>query len=527
MSAVLGLTSTLTHLYPRDRLAEPLPRPELIVGLVGALGTDMSAVSQALDRGFSLVGYSTLHVRLSRLLEQFSAWKPTEEGEFGRLSHAIELGDQVRESAQRGDALALLGITAIRKHRSVMQRAPGDQALLASTAFVIRSLKHPDEVQTLRGIYGSRFILLGAYASRKARVLNTARRIAESLNSTDIDSQRDKAERLVHIDQEESGRPLGQRLRDTYPLADVFVDTSHPQQMDEATERFMRLFFAHPFVTPSRDEYGMFHAKAAALRSAALGRQVGAVIATQEGEVVAVGTNEVPKAGGGLYWDGDDGDARDFQLGEDSIDSYKKRMLCEVLDHLKKEALLVEGQPDAQELATRLLAKKGALPGLRGAQFMNVLEYGRVVHAEMAAIVEAARRGTSVKGCVLYTTTFPCHNCARHIVAAGISRVVYIEPYPKSLASQLHMDALDVEGDTSKGARVALESFVGISPSRYLQFFDMPKRKEESGKICIWRPLEAFPRGVDAADGTYPQKELIAIGAYSPRDSRFEKEVQG
>ncbi|MDN3612645.1 hypothetical protein QWZ16_23945 [Vibrio ostreicida] len=26
---------------------------------------------------------------------------------------------------------------------------------------------------------------------------------------------------------------------------------------------------------------------------------------------------------------------------------------------------------------------------------------------------------------------FPCHNCAKHIVASGIKRVVYVEPYPK------------------------------------------------------------------------------------------------
>lgn len=40
-------------------------------------------------------------------------------------------------------------------------------------------------------------------------------------------------------------------------------------------------------------------------------------------------------------------------------------------------------------------------------------------------------------------TTFPCHYCARHIVAAGIYEVQYIEPYPKSKALQLHADAIE------------------------------------------------------------------------------------
>ena len=71
---------------------------------------------------------------------------------------------------------------------------------------------------------------------------------------------------------------------------------------------------------------------------------------------------------------------------------------------------------------------------------MDLIEFSRTVHAEMAAIVDAARRGVSVQDCNLYTTTFPCHECAKHIVAAGIRRVVYIEPYPKSQALSLHLN---------------------------------------------------------------------------------------
>jgi deoxycytidylate deaminase len=44
---------------------------------------------------------------------------------------------------------------------------------------------------------------------------------------------------------------------------------------------------------------------------------------------------------------------------------------------------------------------------LKDAQLMNVLEFGRVVHAEMSAITDAARRGLSVQNATLYCTTFP------------------------------------------------------------------------------------------------------------------------
>jgi deoxycytidylate deaminase len=54
----------------------------------------------------------------------------------------------------------------------------------------------------------------------------------------------------------------------------------------------------------------------------------------------------------------------------------------------------------------------------------DLIEYSRSVHAEMDAIVSLARiGGTGLQDATLYTTTFPCHNCARHIVASGIMKV--------------------------------------------------------------------------------------------------------
>src|SRR5207249_8162552 len=109
-------------------------------------------------------------------------------------------------------------------------------------------------------------------------------------------------------------------------------------------------------------------------------------------------------------------------------------------------------------------------PILAGTQVMRVVEYSRAVHAEMAAIVDAASRGIPIRGATLFTTTYPCHNCARHIIAAGIARVVYIEPYPKSLTSELHKDAM-VNDAVSQG-RVTFHAFMGLAPRRYMEFFE-------------------------------------------------------
>ena len=50
-------------------------------------------------------------------------------------------------------------------------------------------------------------------------------------------------------------------------------------------------------------------------------------------------------------------------------------------------------------------------------------------------------RGLVVNAVPRMFTTCPCHNCTRHIIAAGLSSVTYIEPYPKSRAADPHEDA--------------------------------------------------------------------------------------
>ena len=44
-----------------------------------------------------------------------------------------------------------------------------------------------------------------------------------------------------------------------------------------------------------------------------------------------------------------------------------------------------------------------------------------VTHAEYKAIVG----GPKVEGCTLYTTLYPCNVCAKVIIQAGITKVVY------------------------------------------------------------------------------------------------------
>lgn len=51
----------------------------------------------------------------------------------------------------------------------------------------------------------------------------------------------------------------------------------------------------------------------------------------------------------------------------------------------------------------------------------------RTIHAEMNAILQAARTGTSLDGTTCYTTHEPCLNCMKSLLTAGIKRVVFLK----------------------------------------------------------------------------------------------------
>lgn len=51
------------------------------------------------------------------------------------------------------------------------------------------------------------------------------------------------------------------------------------------------------------------------------------------------------------------------------------------------------------------------------------------IHAEINALIYCAREGISVKGSVCYVTHFPCLNCTKALIQAGISMIIYKEAY--------------------------------------------------------------------------------------------------
>lgn len=474
---------------------DALSGPELFFGLVGAVGTDLGPVVTALADALRTVAYTADEFRLSELLYEIDRWAGLPRRgvtpEDVRIDEHMEAGSEFREALQRGDALAAWALGAIRDERAEIT---GDEKKAAQRhAYILRQLKHPAEADLYRRLYGPSFILISAYSPRWHRVDALSGRIARSHHAYDAQPHRSQAEALVQKDEAEEGRPLGQNVSRVFPRADVFIDTTDTARMLASVQRFVELLFGNTLQTPTRDEFGMFQAQAARLRSADLGRQVGSAIATADGEVVALGTNDVPKAGGGLYWPEDDNDKRDLRLGEDPSRARLRALLADILQRLQKARWLTEARAEqtVDDLVNEALF--GREPIMEGAQFLSLMEFFRSVHAEQAALMDAAKRGVSVRGCTLYVTTFPCHECARLIVAAGIKRVVYIEPYPKSLVAAMYSDSIAVD-QAAVADRVIFEPFVGVAPVRYIDLFTATERKTAAGVVVRWDGRGKRPR---------------------------------
>lgn len=69
----------------------------------------------------------------------------------------------------------------------------------------------------------------------------------------------------------------------------------------------------------------------------------------------------------------------------------------------------------------------------------------RSLHAEQNALLQAASIGVPCEGATMYVTCQPCNTCAKMIINAGITRVIYEGDYPDPFSLELFRDAqLDV-----------------------------------------------------------------------------------
>ncbi|WP_404383191.1 anti-phage dCTP deaminase [Caenispirillum salinarum] len=487
----------------RARGVSPLAE-ELVIGLIGYAGSGCSSVADTLEAILVEMGYQPARVKLSNEIVKRSPGKPlvvpekgTEEG-IQKLKRARELqnlGDALRKN-HGNHAVAALAI------KEIVRIKKEDYPNKKKIAFILDSIKHSDEVDLLRRVYDRSFRLVAVHCERGRR---------EERLIGDLKSKRkyrgappEDVKDYLDRDEKDKDNDHGQQVRDAFFLADYFLDnnlkTEDGLRIAADLERFANLLLGRELVRPTVEETGMFYADAAALQSACLSRQVGASLQTPDGRIVASGANEVPKFGGGVYAEGDKNDHRCFKWDwESPSGTFNGCHNARLKDDLRRKIAEWMGKSFSNDLAEiflphtqdsmfahekeRLeLSKKIydffvrnpdnfiKMPGIR-----EIIEYSRSIHAEMNTLFNAARQGISPEGCTLYTTTFPCHNCARHLVTAGIKVVYYIEPFVKSLAKDLHHDAISTEtpkddAKKERGSMLVLP-FTGVGPRMYRDYF--------------------------------------------------------
>ncbi|MEQ9635790.1 MAG: anti-phage dCTP deaminase [Devosia marina] len=479
-------------------IEESTEYPELFFGLVGPIGVDMDAIASKLRAALIAVGYIPVDIRVTALMEQIVVDGAVDDSAdpLRRYKSRIDYANAVRKKCMNDAALAALAIQAIRNVRSVTHenngRTPPEGTALADLplfrhAYIIRQFKRKEEIDLLRQAYGRKFVQISANLSQLDRVKTLARKIATQNPNYDQKACEAFANALVDQDLDERAVDHGQRVGDVFHMGDVFVDARNEAAIERTTRRFIDALFGKNSVSPTIDEYGTYIAASAALRSLDTSRQVGAAIFSSQGEVVSLGTNEVPKAGGGTYWTDSNPPHRDFDEGHDANNTNKRRVLFDTVKRLF-DGGFIQSDKHINELFNDISTSAA----LDDALILDITEFGRMTHAEMNALTDSARLGRSTSGATLYCTTFPCHNCAKHIVAAGIKRVVFIEPYPKSKALELHYDSITLERD--EGTRVLFEHFSGISPRRYRDIFEKQKRRNSDGTLREWYENHPIPR---------------------------------
>jgi deoxycytidylate deaminase len=459
-----------------------IPFPELFFGFVAPIGVDLPPTIELFAEALHRFGYKVRIVKVTDIFDEIPkiSVKRTQTPLDERYKTYIKFGNAVRKKYGDNEILAALAIGWIFRSRKFNpDKTPEAEERVA---YIVHQFKRKEEVDLFRSVYGRLFFQISVYSSRKMRAESLSRKFADGAQDSDFDKYRGPAEDLIRIDENELEVAHGQRLRQVFHLADFIINKDSMGDEKTQIERFIELLFGNNARSPTKIEYGMYIAKSSSLRSLDLSRQVGAAIFSKEGEIISMGCNEVPKGGGGTYWSDEKWDDRDYKRKEDPNEKIKHQNVVELLSRMKKPYFKLDVTDNVEQIFES--------SAVQDSKVMESLEYGRIIHAEMSAITDAARLGRALKDAILFCTTFPCHICAKHIVASGVKSVVFLEPYPKSHAFDLHYDSIKVEGESAAGyddfPKSDFVHFSGVSPRRYRDFFEKARRKGPSEAFLEW-----------------------------------------
>ena len=409
----------------------------LVIGLTGAFGSGCSTSAKELNErgGFTIV-------QLSDVLRDL--WNETNPGAVPSRRDLQKLGNEVRENKKDAGALARLAITKLDGDASPHNR------------LVIDGIRNIGEIEFLRSKFGYSFFLFGLScptSDRWERLKHRYKSNGQDVSEFAADDERDRDEEYVY----------GQQVNPCIDRADVLLDNSNEvttaDRQKKLSEYIDLITGAHVrYATPGEHYMNMCYSSAHG--SKCLKRQVGAVLVDAKphtrGAVVGVGYNENPAA--------TEPCVDEPAYGADKQKGVSGKCYRDIVRSRSFAKLAADGRrcPSCGE---RLVELAKAPWSCRSCnidleQFFwpeRAMSLCTAIHAEMAAILAA---GKSAKGTTLYSTTFPCFQCAEKLIEAGIADVVFTESYPDIRAAErLEM------------AQVGQHRFEGVRSYRFHDIF--------------------------------------------------------
>lgn len=480
---------------------------ELFLGICAPIGSLKEKVITQLKKTLKEdYGYEVENIKLSKFIETYKVddynqiTGKTES--YSKLMYKIEQGNQLRKKYSNNSILVELAIKDINfkrveelaKKTKVKEKDIRIEDLVSRRkCYIFDSIKNKEELLLLRKVYTKNFFLFSIFSPLEETIKNL--RENKDLSTTEIQD-------IVNKDDFENN-DFGQNVRGTFSLGDFFLRVSKENfdKLENKIKRYLHLIFESDIITPTIEETAMYAAKSAAGNSACLSRQVGASITDSKGDVISTGWNDVPKFGGNLYREGDLKDSRCKTKGYCSNDQKKDEIVEQLIDVIKKDVELKNILNDKEGHFDIKIVNKLKIR-LKNSKIKDLIEFSRSVHAEMHAIIKGSQlTGQNMINGKLFCTTYPCHNCARHIIVAGIKEVYYIEPYVKSLCLALHDDAITEDENSQTKVRILI--FDGVAPRNYLTFFTNFAERKENGKLVkidlktikpkISKSLQALP----------------------------------
>lgn len=442
-----------------------------IIGLTGALGSGSTFFAEGVSKF-----HDYFHWRLSSPIHELASISGHDNPSFEILQ---DIGNRLRFLIGP-DVLVWLALRSIDNIWKKKRKTKG---------ILLDGVRNVGEIRALRRFpFGFLISIQAEQETREQRLIDSGRcKNHEEFLAANI------------RDQEERG-DLGQQITLCNYHADIVVpnekniapnvETEYSDYIEEsAYKRYIRHI---EYLSDSKQDIGflpnmqealMTAAYVTSKRSSCLKRKVGAIIATKDGEILSSGYNEVPRGSQSCLKD-----PRYNECARDLIQQKigKKLKHCpkcgkkielkfscyacgKKLTEFLKKCPHCEEDPQVQytcdECGTDVYDE--FVSGM-SKETGKLLDVCRALHAEENAILNLLKGGAVIPSdAVLYTTTFPCNLCANKIVNAGISKIVFCEPYVTKEATTV----LKQGGMNGNNEKVSVEPFRGVKSTAFFRLY--------------------------------------------------------